>query len=234
MKGFLITAPPLNVYEQMAFDEALALSANGKEVYLRFFNWKDIRAVTFGYAQFFNEVDRQLKAAGFDAPATRRPTGGGVVFHDGDITFSIISPLFTKKVRDVYSVFHAAINKRLAENKSFNLFDKNLPAAAYAPSNSGEASACFSNPVEHDLLDGAGQKVLGGAIRKFERALLYQGSYQEPLCRGNEEIEIAIKNALSDIFGITWQELEPAGIFLKKIKQTAAEKYASDAWIKKF
>ena len=38
------------------------------------------------------------------------------------------------------------------------------------------ASACFENPVSHDLIDAAGRKIAGAGQRRTKRGLLHQGS----------------------------------------------------------
>ncbi len=78
--NLLISTPPLNAFEHMAFDEQ-TVRRRSNAATLRFYRWTDGPAVTFGYAQFISEVDRALAAQYFAGPRVRRPTGGGVVFH---------------------------------------------------------------------------------------------------------------------------------------------------------
>ena len=68
MKALLIKTPPLDVYEQMAFDEQGALGG-GDGFSLRVYNWRG-GGVTYGYAQFYDEVSRSLPPG---TDATRRP-----------------------------------------------------------------------------------------------------------------------------------------------------------------
>jgi len=72
----------------MALDEALleALPRLGRPV-LRFYGWTE-PAATFGYFQKFAEVER----ATLLRPLIRRPTGGGLVPHDADWTYSLAFP----------------------------------------------------------------------------------------------------------------------------------------------
>ena len=69
----------------MAADEALMLSAplRGRPL-LRFYEW-DRPAVSIGYVQ-------TIAAAPEGYAAVRRPTGGGVVYHDYDFTYETIMP----------------------------------------------------------------------------------------------------------------------------------------------
>ena len=72
----------------MALDEALleAASRLGQPV-LRFYGWTE-PAATFGYFQKYAEVER----ATLLRPLIRRPTGGGIVPHDADWTYSLVFP----------------------------------------------------------------------------------------------------------------------------------------------
>ena len=72
----------------MALDEALLESSAriGAPV-MRFYGWKQA-AATFGYFQHFAEVEQ----ATLLRPLIRRPTGGGLVPHDSDWTYSLTFP----------------------------------------------------------------------------------------------------------------------------------------------
>lgn len=78
----------------MGIDEAVmgAVSRGESPPTLRLYTW-DPPCVTVGYFQSLEaEVDlAACKAAGVDA--VRRLTGGGAVFHDKEITYSVILPL---------------------------------------------------------------------------------------------------------------------------------------------
>ena len=90
-KGLLIETSPLDVYGQMATDEALCETLPAAHV-LRFYNWAS-PGVTFGYSQRRKAVLEAVAAAKTSiTDIVRRPTGGGIVFHETDITFSFIFP----------------------------------------------------------------------------------------------------------------------------------------------
>ena len=83
---FLLQSGPGNPAFNMALDEALleASAHVGKPV-LRFYGWAE-PAATFGYFQKFADVER----ATLLRPLIRRPTGGGIVPHDADWTYSLV------------------------------------------------------------------------------------------------------------------------------------------------
>ncbi len=72
----------------MAADEALLESAPelGRPV-LRFYGWKE-SAATFGYSQKYADMEKLTPLR----PLVRRPTGGGLVPHDADWTYSLVVP----------------------------------------------------------------------------------------------------------------------------------------------
>jgi lipoate---protein ligase len=94
-----------NAFRNMAIDEAIsnAVSKNESKPTIRFYKWKP-GAVSIGYFQNLNdEVDIELcKNMGIDF--VRRRTGGGAVFHEAEITYSVIAPesLFPRGITESY------------------------------------------------------------------------------------------------------------------------------------
>ena len=84
----MLRSGPGESAHNMAVDAMLLESAPalGHPV-LRFYSWSE-RAATFGYFQKYAEVER----ATLLRPLIRRPTGGGLVPHDADWTYSAIFP----------------------------------------------------------------------------------------------------------------------------------------------
>src|SRR5438094_7650946 len=87
-KWYLLESGYRSAAENMAVDEVLLVSAReiGFPV-LRFYGWSE-PAVSFGYFQKYAEVERLTALR----PLVRRPTGGGLVPHDADWTYSLIFP----------------------------------------------------------------------------------------------------------------------------------------------
>lgn len=230
--NLLLTTPPLNVFEQMALDEVL-VRARADEQTLRFYNWAGDPAVTFGYAQFISEVRREVQQEHFTGELCRRPTGGGVVYHKDDLTFSLVFPSADKPA-EIYKALHGSIRAALTLNGlAAHVFDKKLPAAAYAPSQNHSASACFVNPVENDLLLN-GQKMLGGAIRRFGTTVLYQGSLQVPGARENNAYKEAVINGVRGFFDADLKISPAEGMWLTQARQLAKTQYQTTAWTEKF
>ena len=151
----------------MAVDQAL-LERGGLPV-LRVYGW-DKPTVTMGYAQSVAKLADALP----DWPVVRRWTGGGVVFHGEDFTYTVMVPAGhpwaeTRPVES-YRLIHGALADglvasgfagcRLAEKEDV----KDLPF-------------CFEAPALHDVIRGA-VKVAGAGQRRGKLGLLHQGSVQ--------------------------------------------------------
>jgi len=212
----------------MALDDVL-VRQRPQETTLRFYHWAPGPAVTFGYAQSISLVQHTVQAQ--DGPYTRRPTGGGVVFHRDDLTFSLV---FVSKgsPREIYRRFHAQVAAQLGE-QVYCLKDK-LPAEAYRPNLTNQASACFVNPVEDDLLANDGHKVLGGALRRFGETVLYQGSLQLPSARIQPVYKRAIVQAVRNFLAVDLQPKSCPPELLQAAKELAVSCYQTDGWIRKF
>src|SRR5207245_6475497 len=70
----------------MALDEALLEHATAPSI--RFYRWQS-PALSFGYFGKFTDVDAYAPAHDL----VRRWTGGGIVFHGDDLTYSIVIPV---------------------------------------------------------------------------------------------------------------------------------------------
>lgn len=150
--------------QQMACDEVLLQTA--AHPLLRIFRW----ASPWVSAGYFSNL-LQAQAVRPDLPVCRRWTGGGIVVHDGDITFALVvprrEPFAQSRPADSYLALHQHLAGALAAS--------GVPAglAADLPAH----DTCFAGPVRHDVVAG-GRKVAGGAQRRTRQGLLHQGSVQ--------------------------------------------------------
>ncbi len=228
MVGFVVDSAPLDVFGQMALDEALA-HARLDAFCLRFYRWEGVGA-TFGYAQRIREVEQALPPA-LAGRATRRPTGGGIVLHGDDLTFSCVFPDGgTWRPLAIYRRLHAAV---LAGLRTAGL-EASLCAEGVrpVPHGPGGASQCFVQPVALDILSAQG-KILGGALRRHGHTVLYQGSLQLPDARKRAaELENEIANALASAWNLDWERRSVDRAALADA-QILRRKYRSMEWIRK-
>ncbi|MBR5151254.1 MAG: hypothetical protein IKW71_00255 [Elusimicrobiaceae bacterium] len=229
----LVTTPALDVFEHMALDETLVHECSG-QVTLRFYNWVPGPALTFGYAQFVREVYAQAATQHFAGTFCRRPTGGGVVYHTDDLTFSLIFRA-PGKPAEIYKNLHGAIHAALLSGGlNSQVLNTKTPLIAYAPSQHNQASACFANPVEHDVLAADGHKILGGAIRRFGDTVLYQGSLQLPQARQTPAYKQAIINAVRGLLAVDLK-IQPLPVQLLGVaRQLVKTQYNTAVWTEKF
>jgi len=181
----------------MALDEALleATARLGQPV-LRFYGWTE-PAATFGYFQKYADVERATPLR----PLIRRPTGGGIVPHDADWTYSLAFPpgheWHSLKAEASYRRVHEWIQSAFARLKmetTLALSSKKPPATIRssrreeAPSQfekipslltSAATGQCFAGCEKSDVL-WHGKKIAGAAQRRNQLGLLIQGSVQPP------------------------------------------------------
>lgn len=229
----ILSSPRLDVYGQMALDDVLVQEESLKtEDLCRFFNWRGGPCATFGYAQFYQSCKAQFEALGI-REYTRRPTGGGIVLHKDDLTFSLIFNYGgVLNVRQIYDKLHGLIREGF--ERSGIKFDSYGAQSDYRPSPGGVSSSCFNNPVGGDLMDG-GRKILGGAMRRYGGRILYQGSLQYKGARGSGEFESIIACAFADFLGVSdLNGLELPPTVIKGAERLVLERYRTQSWIGKF
>jgi lipoate-protein ligase A len=157
---------PKSAALNMAVDEALLKSTTSPA--LRFYRWRH-PALSFGYFGVYAEVADQQD----QREIVRRWTGGGIVPHGDDLTYSVIIPatqkFFARSSLEIYSQLHEAIRGALQQNGIGAVL-----ANAAAPKLSED---CFANAVRADVISD-GRKIAGAAHRRSRAGLLHQGSIQ--------------------------------------------------------
>ncbi len=202
---------PLN----MAIDEALLHQA--EQPTLRIYRWLE-PAVSFGYFGPVAEAERV--AAG--RVVVRRWTGGGIVEHGEDATYTLIVPrahdFFQHGAPESYRLIHEAIGGVLTR--------EGVPAEVVPVVDSRGGGECFASPVQYDLVAG-GRKIAGAAQRRTRWGLLHQGSIRAnaPLVGFAGKLGAALGARLS-------RGAVPDGV--KSIAQAlAAAKYGTEDWLRR-
>jgi lipoate-protein ligase A len=209
----------------MALDEALleAVSQLGEPV-LRFYSWTK-PAATFGYFQKISEVER----ATLLRPLIRRPTGGGIVPHDADWTYSFAIPpddeWYSLSAIESYRRIHEWIQSAFAK----------LNVATELASGRGKSALgeCFVGHDKFDLL-WHGKKIAGAAQRRNKLGLLIQGSVQAPpvsLLRA--DWENALRAVAEGKFQVEWHEFLPDEKLRGRAEFFTREKFSQDSFNRK-
>ncbi|MBN1586838.1 MAG: lipoate--protein ligase family protein [Candidatus Omnitrophica bacterium] len=163
--------------ENMALDEALWLSYKEEPAgpVLRFYQWSS-STLTLGRLQKLEDVNEEA-CRQYGVSALRRPTGGGEVLHERDLTFSLVLPVegnaLPKGILASYRFLHQALAAGL---RNFGL-ETRIFEPETARRAKGGPEPCFTSWSRHDLVAEFG-KVLGGAQRRGGGVLLHQGTLQ--------------------------------------------------------
>ncbi|MDQ3315547.1 MAG: hypothetical protein M3505_13165 [Verrucomicrobiota bacterium] len=205
---------PRSAAMNMALDETLLEHASSPV--LRFYGWAR-PSLSFGYfgsLADLSEMDRTRDVV-------RRWTGGGVVLHGSDFTYSVILPskneVHLPSARFIYTELHEAIRRALRDEGFVRLAEQNAPKIS---------EACFANPVVADVL-AHGRKIAGAAQRRTRAGLLHQGSiqYEALPCRFAEAFASELSPHLQP------QTFAPE--ILERAEHLVAEKYGTTAWLRR-
>ena len=217
MRWHLLNSGPTASTDNMAWDESLLESAPqlGRPV-LRFYGWKEL-AATFGYFQKFAEVEHMTQLR----PMIRRPTGGGLVPHDADWTYSLAFPH-----GDPWHKLRAVESYRRVHEWVQAAFQRLGTVTELAPGCRKEAPGqCFIRAEQFDVLL-ASRKIAGAAQRRTRDGLLIQGSIQPPADASRSEFEKAFCEAAREQWGVEWLALEVSAALTDRVAELVREKYS--------
>lgn len=173
----LVDTGPLSASENMAVDEAI-MRAHGRgevEPTLRFYGWHPA-AVSIGYFQSMaEEVDlAAVRAGGWGY--VRRPTGGRMIFHHLELTYSVTirEALLPGGVVETYRELSRGLLRGLellGANPEMSGGEEDPRRA----NPGGFNTACFDTPSAYELTVG-GRKIIGSAQTRREGTILQHGS----------------------------------------------------------
>ena len=210
--GVLPHSAPVN----MAVDEVLLKGA--RKAILRVYGWQR-PAITYGYFEKWEPLAAEYPTL----DRVRRWTGGGVVPHGQDWTYSLIVPREEPFARvptaESYRLIHELLGQAM---RSGGVQAQVTPEAAPKVS-----QACFENPAQYDLLAGD-HKIAGAAQRRSRFGMLHQGSVQATA------IPEGLAGCLAAMLAqrVVPRALQPGE--LTAAEELAAAKYATEAWNQKF
>lgn len=162
----------------MANDVDLLTQLDPKDpLLLHFYQWS-CPCLTYGY---FTDPDRYLNREAlqyYGLQTARRPTGGGIIFHLSDLSFSVLIPArhahFSLNTLDNYGWINQKVAKAVAQFTSKSHTLQLLQKEPVCLSQECHAF-CMAKPTQYDLiLDG--KKVGGAAQRRMKQGLLHQTS----------------------------------------------------------
>lgn len=246
MKLLVLPDRTASAAENMATDLLLLeCAATPGVLWFRHYDWSE-PAFSFGVSQ---SRERVRELAGEKPVLVRRATGGGVVSHLNDWTYSLVAPagheLAEAKATESYRAVHAAIADALnslgvpaelvpCPRESCGV-SGNLPATGGA----GEGGAprrpgvCFVQPEIYDVVRSDDGRKLAGAAQKRTRAgILFQGSVDKSACDEIESWAAFDEALLARLAMIAGAEIESAKfpVFSEARRREAMSTFASEAW----
>jgi lipoate-protein ligase A len=214
----LLNSGPGPADYNMALDEALLEAATRLEKpVLRFYGWTQ-HAASFGYFQKYEEVARLTALR----PLVRRPTGGGLVPHDADWTYSLVFPpaheWHAVRAPEGYQRVHQWLRQAFARievtTELSHLSRKDLPGL------------CFVGAEQSDLL-WHGRKIAGAAQRRNRQGLLIQGSVQPPpIGLARADWQKAMCDAAVEKWTVAWRPFEPDTALIERAESLVRTKYS--------
>lgn len=222
---WLWACEPAAAAENMAADEVLLEEAvtRGAPV-LRFYAWTT-PAATFGYFQNYSAIER----ATLLRPLIRRATGGGLVPHDADWTYSLTVPpqhaWYGLSAVESYQRVHQWVADAFAR--------LGVAVELAACCRKEMPGQCFVGAEKFDVL-WQGRKIAGAAQRRNRLGLLIQGSIQPPPVQvSRAEWQRAFCALAAERWGVTWAALEASAELRERIRRLAGEKYGTEGYNRK-
>lgn len=194
----------------MAVDEWL-LRSGSEHPLLRIYEWQG-DWVSLGYFQSLGEA---RSIFGEEPQYVRRWTGGGIVDHRSDTTYTLIIPRNVEVARlrgaDSYCAIHQAVADCLGK--------QGVSCALTGEDSSSQSKACFQKPVRWDLVAPDGRKLAGAGQRRSREGVLHQGSVAGP-----PRVLKGLENSLAkDVQERSFDQVEELDNYVGK--------YSSDDWL---
>ncbi|PYK17297.1 MAG: hypothetical protein DME55_10615 [Verrucomicrobia bacterium] len=220
---------PHSAAMNMAVDEALLEYA--AIPLIRFYRWQS-PALSFGYFGRFTDVASYQ----CERDLVRRWTGGGIVFHGEDLTYSLVIPTsdtaFAESSTSIYEKIHQALCDALSEIGQRAVVARVVdsdPGSATVATRTGISDtgySCFANPVRADVMID-GRKIAGAAQRRTRRGLLQQGSIQ------GIDLETDLAQRFARELSTDRRERKVDEEILNRAREVAEQKYGTESWLRK-
>lgn len=235
----------------MGLDEAIlaSVSKGAAEPTLRLYAWKP-SAISIGYFQGLSEeVDLDAcRANGVDV--VRRITGGGAVFHQAEITYSVVipegHPLFVRSVLASYERVCAGVIAGLGVlgvQASFAPINDIVSAGKKVSGNAqtrkmgcllqhGTVLLDVDVELMFDLLKVPAEKAKGKLIEDVKQRVTGLRALRGAAVP-YAEAETAMAKGFAEALGLDLTPSRPTSAEAERAAAIAAEKFATEAWTSK-
>ncbi len=214
-------------YMNMALDQALLTCAAERDrPLLRLYDW-DRPAVSIGYVQKASEVN------GGDRTLVRRPTGGGVVYHDHDVTYTVAIPPGHWIDDEDRLVSYRWINRAVQAALEALKMAASLSDDSISKSVDRATMVCFTNPTRYDIM-ADNVKVAGSAQRRTRDGLLHQGSvnleHAGPDTVSRDQVKSKLQDGFRTVLNAQFEPWRPDPKFLSLAAEIEEQRYALREW----
>jgi len=215
MSGRLLLDSKSSAAANMAIDESLLRHA--RTPVLRIYGWEET-CVSIGYFQKASVV-----AAG--TSFVRRYTGGGLVEHGRDLTYTLVLPADHPLTAAGTLPSYRAIHEGVASALRAAGIDCRLATAQPKK----DHASCFLKPVPADVLDSKGAKLAGAAQRRTRQGCLHQGSI---LLSGQipPQLPKVLPDHLARALQTTWAAAERTGEEEELAEKLFRDRYSTRDW----
>jgi len=256
----LITSEPFPGAENMAVDEALLRSfdPDSSPPVLRLYGWEP-PALSLGRFQKAEAVLDLERCRADGVTIVRRVTGGGVIYHADELTYSIVcAPGQIPPASSVKDSFRVLTGFLLSFYRGLGLDPAYAVDAAPAGTALGERTHfCFAGRESFDILVNGGK--LGGNAQRRTRGVIFQhgsipilnltatglaymrenspelvgGVVSLAECgvsAGREELQAGLAAAFRECFGVEMREGQLSAAERESAKALVEKKYSTDLW----
>lgn len=166
---------------QMGIDLAMLDHAESEPgvIWLRVYTWS-APTLSLGYFQAWNGLPEVMRQGWAEKAVVRRPTGGGAIWHDSDLTYAVVVPAahpWAGQARSLYQGIHNGLAAILQQDGATvaRRSEVSPGSPATRPGAFKSPFLCFDDGDADDLLL-SGHKIVGGAQRRRGWATLQHGS----------------------------------------------------------
>lgn len=208
----------------MAVDQVLLETAGDRgRPLVRFYQW-DRPAHSIGCFQ-------NRTAAPPGTAFVRRPTGGGVVDHRGDFTYTVVLPARHGICRLDREASYGRINGAVIAALGALAVDARLTEQEIPDHVDRRSMVCFTHPTRYDVVV-AGGKVAGAAQRRCREGILHQGSilleFLPALARN--DLARALQASFEQLFGGEAAVYEPDDTVCKAAEACCRAQFGNPDW----
>ena len=158
--------------KNMAFDGALFnsfIDGDSQSVF-RIYGWKP-KAVSTGFSQDIDSVTDREKCAADGVDVVKRMTGGGALFHSGEISYSLVMPSEPFKAMTAEETYAKTTAFLICFYKSLGL-EASYWGAGASPKNIDASGFCLAGREKYDIVING--KKIGGNAQKRRRGVIFQ------------------------------------------------------------